>query len=237
MSALTVTTLPPHADLCEAIRSFLEQVSFRPGEISQMPGKAEIAAMAAHLGLMLRWNQRENLTAIRDLGQAIARHVGESCEGLTLLPHDAQGLVVDLGSGNGFPALPLLAARPGMQARLLEKSEKKADFIHAAIRAISKKIQDFDQRVTVEHRHFGGAGHLPAETRWVMMRGFPAPLATLRSLLQVRPRLGLILWLGSSDLERLADELDVPPSRLDRRPLRSSDAGGILHLAPDDQRP
>ena len=82
---------------------------------------------AAHLELIEKWNRVHNLTAVRDTQQMVGLHLLDS---LSLLPHlrDANS-VVDVGTGPGFPGVPLAIARPGVRFTLLDSSHKKCAFL------------------------------------------------------------------------------------------------------------
>lgn len=86
--------------------------------------------LAAHLELIEKWNRVHNLTAVRDTAQMVALHLMDS---LTLLPHlgDAR-TVIDVGSGPGFPGIPLAIARPDLSVTLLDSSHKKCAFLEQA---------------------------------------------------------------------------------------------------------
>ena len=86
--------------------------------------------LAAHLELIEKWNRVHNLTAVRDTQQMVALHLLDS---LALLPHlrDAKS-VIDVGTGPGFPGVPLAIARPGTRFTLLDSSHKKCAFLEQA---------------------------------------------------------------------------------------------------------
>jgi 16S rRNA (guanine527-N7)-methyltransferase len=95
--------------------------------------------LSTYLDLLVKWNARTNLTAIRDPEQMVVRHFGESlfC-GLQLtsrLPADAT--VLDFGSGAGFPGLPIQLLLPEFQVTLGESQNKKASFLREAVRALN----------------------------------------------------------------------------------------------------
>ena len=98
----------------------------------QLP-PAAIRALADHAAAVLAANPLLHLTTVTDPAELIERHIGESLEGAALLEPGVEGVLVDLGSGNGYPGLPLAAARPGLRAILIEASRKKARFLGEVI--------------------------------------------------------------------------------------------------------
>jgi 16S rRNA (guanine527-N7)-methyltransferase len=88
------------------------------------------ATMARHLQLIEKWNRVHNLTAVREPEQMVTLHVLDS---LSLLPHVGEAKrVVDVGTGPGFPGIPLAIARPGIHVTLLDSSHKKCAFLEQA---------------------------------------------------------------------------------------------------------
>lgn len=91
--------------------------------------------LAAYLDLVRRWNARMNLTALVDRDQAVDRLVVEPLAAAKHLPIGAS--VIDIGSGNGSPAIPLRIARPDLAAvRLVESKLRKGVFLREAIRQL-----------------------------------------------------------------------------------------------------
>ena len=86
--------------------------------------------LAEHLELIAKWNRVHNLTAVRETSQMVVLHVLDS---LSLIPHvgDARTLL-DVGSGPGFPGIPLAILRPELQVTLLDSSSKKCTFLEQA---------------------------------------------------------------------------------------------------------
>ncbi len=80
---------------------------------------------------LVRWNKRVNLTAITDWESALLRHFLDSLSAAQALPPRLlrEGTFVDVGSGGGFPGLPLKLAFPGMRGTLLDATAKKTAFL------------------------------------------------------------------------------------------------------------
>jgi 16S rRNA (guanine527-N7)-methyltransferase len=115
---------------------------------------AQVEALEAHYELLTRWNRRINLTAIRTLEEAVERHYAES---LFLAAHLPPGplRVADVGSGAGFPGVPVAVLRPDCAVTLIESHQRKAVFLREATRAlpnvqvIAKRAEDVG--VTYDH--------------------------------------------------------------------------------------
>ncbi|MEO7742130.1 MAG: 16S rRNA (guanine(527)-N(7))-methyltransferase RsmG [Usitatibacter sp.] len=92
--------------------------------------EASLGRAIAHLHLIAKWNRIHNLTAVREPAQMVVVHLLDS---LSLLPHLGQArTLVDVGSGAGFPGIPVAIARPDLQVTLLDSSHKKGTFLEQA---------------------------------------------------------------------------------------------------------
>ncbi len=91
---------------------------------------AQFQCFCRHFELLQRWNARINLTGIRQPAEIARRHFGESAFLHRALP--AASSFVDIGSGAGFPGLPLATLRPGASVVLLESKRRKAAFLREA---------------------------------------------------------------------------------------------------------
>ena len=96
---------------------------------------AAAAAIRGHARLVLERNALLHLTTIVEPSGFLERHLGESFEGAALLPAGVRGLLLDLGSGNGYPGIPIALVRPGLIPILAESSAKKAAFLREALAA------------------------------------------------------------------------------------------------------
>lgn len=84
---------------------------------------------------LLRWNEKMNLVSVRTPEEIVIKHFVDS---LTPMPYiiAPQGRLLDIGSGGGFPGIPLKIARPVLQVSLLEASRKKSSFLRHLIRQL-----------------------------------------------------------------------------------------------------
>ncbi len=111
-------------------------------------------AFSTYLDLLLRWNARTNLTAVRSPGEIARTHFGESLFAASHLPEGIATLL-DFGSGAGFPGLPILMARPDLEVTLAESQGKKAAFLQEAVRTLglpakihAGRVEDLPQAAT-----------------------------------------------------------------------------------------
>lgn len=94
---------------------------------------------------MLAWNEAINLTAIVDPAAIARRHVADSLAAIPVLRDGPSERLVDIGSGAGFPGLPLAVAQP-LQVTLADSVGKKAAFLRTAVAAM-----DLEDRVAVRN--------------------------------------------------------------------------------------
>jgi 16S rRNA (guanine527-N7)-methyltransferase len=100
---------------------------------------AQLQQLGDYLGLLLKWNRRINLTAVRSEEEIVTRHFGESlfaAEHLLETRNSKLETAFDLGSGAGFPGLPLKIYAPTMHVTLIESRQKKAAFLREVIRVL-----------------------------------------------------------------------------------------------------
>ena len=106
-----------------------------PGQLDQLE---------QHYELMLRWNKVINLTRIEDVEEVVDRHYAESLFLGSKLPSGPLR-VADVGSGAGFPGLPIAVLRPECAISLIESHKRKAVFLKEASRAL-KNLSVIGQR-------------------------------------------------------------------------------------------
>jgi 16S rRNA (guanine527-N7)-methyltransferase len=100
---------------------------------------AQVGALEAHCELMLKWNRTINLTTITRVADVVERHYAESLVLGACLP-DGEITVVDVGSGAGFPGVPVAVLRPGARVTLVESHQRKAVFLREATRGMGNVL-------------------------------------------------------------------------------------------------
>jgi len=158
----------------------------------------QLEQVQAYLDLLLRWNQKINLTAIRTPQECVTRHFGESF----LLSHviPMAGNLVDVGSGAGFPGLALKILLPELGVTLLEPVGKKRAFLKEVINAcrlnsikvVGSTIEEFSRQQGCE------AFDLVTIRAVGRLRQL---LPHALSCLKARGR--LCLWIGSEQVEEM----------------------------------
>jgi 16S rRNA (guanine527-N7)-methyltransferase len=98
------------------------------------PSPELLGQLSSYLDLLLKWNARTNLSAIRAPEEIVQRHFGESLFAARHLP--SASTLLDLGSGAGFPGLPIALAHPHLTVTLAESQNKKAAFLREVVRTL-----------------------------------------------------------------------------------------------------
>ena len=91
---------------------------------------AQQGRLTAHLELVAKWNRVHNLTAVRETAQMVVLHLLDS---LSILPHlEGARAIADVGTGPGFPGIPVAIVRDEASVTLVESSHKKCAFLQQA---------------------------------------------------------------------------------------------------------
>ena len=173
--------------------------------------------MVDHLRLLTAWNQAINLSAIRDPTAAVREHILDSLTAVGPLRERRIDALLDLGSGGGYPGLPLALAVPARRTLLVESVSKKAAFLSAAAAlatanaqvAIPREIGVFNGRAEALAADQGHRERWPA----VLARAI-APLAELVEIaLPLIARGGLLVAWKRDQLDA---ELDAAGPAIER---------------------
>src|ERR1700720_1448061 len=116
-----MTTAAPPTLSAETIRRAL-------GEFQLGVNDQQVLQIQQYIKILLLWNEKMNLTAIRDPLEILNRHFCESMYAAAAVPVE-NGRLADVGSGGGFPGIPLKIIRPDLQVFLIESNIKKATFL------------------------------------------------------------------------------------------------------------
>jgi 16S rRNA (guanine527-N7)-methyltransferase len=107
-----------------------------------------LCAISTYIDLLLKWNARINLTAIRNPNEIVQRHFGESLFAAKyLLEQERPQTAIDLGSGAGFPGVPFALLAPDVRVTLIESQQKKATFLKELVHVLGlKNVGIFNDR-------------------------------------------------------------------------------------------
>ena len=181
--------------------------------------------LALYLDLLLKWNSRVNLTAIRSPEEIVRRHFGESIfAGLHLNcstwnnsdPARTDISLLDFGSGAGFPGLPIQILWPELSVTLAEARQKKASFLREVTRNLSLQTEIWADRVE----------KMPADRQFsvVTLRAVDEMNdAVLAAATRTREQL-VILGTQNSNYSALAEQFSGP----ELKAIPASDSGALL---------
>ena len=96
----------------------------------------QVNSLFIYLAELKKWNRKINLTAIRDERDMIVKHVLDSLTYIKGFDPNAGQMLLDMGSGAGFPAFPIKVARPEITVTLVESVKKKASFLRHIVRTL-----------------------------------------------------------------------------------------------------
>ena len=107
-----------------------------------------VVKFEAYLALLLKWNARLNLTAVRSPDEILRRHFVECIQCAQALPDlPGGGELLDFGSGAGLPGIPIAICRPEIRVTLAESQGKKAAFLREVVRILELHSEVFTGRV------------------------------------------------------------------------------------------
>jgi 16S rRNA (guanine527-N7)-methyltransferase len=183
-----VPALPP------SFRAALDPALARLGVRLERPA---FDAIEGHVRLLLAWNRAINLTAIADPDAVAVRHVADSLAAVPVLRASGARALLDLGTGGGYPGLPLAVALPFERVLLVDSVAKKAGFLAVVVEALG-----LAGRVAVAADRAETLAHGVERERWSAVTA--RAVASLPDLVELafpllEPDGTLIAWKGRLD--------------------------------------
>lgn len=167
------------------------------GEFQIEVDSEQVTCIQQYMQLLLAWNEKINLTAIRDPLEILYRHFCESMFAAVSVPLEG-GRLADVGSGGGFPGLPLKIIRPALEVFLIESNLKKATFLAEVVRELGLT----DMHILVSRYESLGEEVAPLETVCSRALGEFAPFLKWAGSVQVAAKQA-VLWVGGRDIEEI----------------------------------
>jgi 16S rRNA (guanine527-N7)-methyltransferase len=188
-----MTTASPAVVSPDTIRRALAEFQLAPSD-------QQIVYIQQYMKLLLTWNDKVNLTAIRDPLEILHRHFCECMYAAATVPVE-NGRLADVGSGAGFPGIPLKIMRPDLQVFLIESNMKKATFLAEVLRNIELP----DTRVLVSRYEELGEEVSPLDFVCSRALGDFGPFLAWAASQSVAAK-QVILWVGGRDLDQVRHE-------------------------------
>lgn len=181
----------------------------------------QVRRFLLYLDELGEWNRRVNLTAITEDQEIIERHFLDSLAGLRAMGRRPGQTLLDIGTGAGFPGLPLKIAFPELTLTLVEPSQKKATFLHhvlgklhiVGVSVVNRRVEDLEDKGT--------------RYDWVVARAFAKKEIVLKkALVLLLPTGRFILYQGQRETELPPDietgrvktiSYELPFSKIRRR--------------------
>jgi 16S rRNA (guanine527-N7)-methyltransferase len=165
------------------------------GEFQISVDSKQVIVIQQYIRTLLRWNEKLNLTAIRNPLEILYRHFCESMFAAGAIPVD-KGRLADIGSGPGFPGIPLKILRPELELFLVESSIKKGTFLAEVVR----ELQLTNSRVLISRYEELGEDVAPLDYVCSRAVGEFGPFLEWAGSNRVAAN-RVILWIGGRDLE------------------------------------
>jgi 16S rRNA (guanine527-N7)-methyltransferase len=178
--------------------------AFRSVLVDRLRGGAqltefEILQLEQHYDLLTKWNEKINLTSVRELEDVVERHYCESVFLAQSLPCGPLA-IADIGSGPGFPGFPIAVLRPECKVTLVESNGKKAVFLREATRCLSNVVVVQARAEFIEERF-----------DWVVSRAVQWR-QILKNVGAIAERLALLVGEGdAAELERVLPSAVAAP--------------------------
>jgi 16S rRNA (guanine527-N7)-methyltransferase len=157
----------------------------------------QVLMIQEYMRILRHWNEKLNLTAIREPLEILHRHFCESMFAAVAVPIE-NGRLADIGAGPGFPGLPLKILRPELELFLVESNIKKGTFLAEVIRELGLS----NARVLINRYEDLSEDLAPLDFVCVRALGEHSALLNWASSESLAAR-QIILWIGGRDLEEV----------------------------------
>lgn len=166
---------------------------------------ARVEQLYRHYEILIRWNQRMNLTTVEPGPEMVIRHYRESLFFTAHLPIPNERIsVLDLGSGAGFPGVPMAVAKPTWHVTLIESNQKKAVFLRESTRHLPN-VSVLAARME----------NIQLDADWAVARAVD-PREVLKNVPRLAPHVGLMI--GEADFSAIRSEFQIAWSEPVRLP-------------------
>jgi 16S rRNA (guanine527-N7)-methyltransferase len=172
------------------------------GEFQITVNEQQVAYIQQYIEVLRHWNEKLNLTAIREPLEILYRHFCESMFAVGVIPLEG-GRLADIGSGPGFPGLPIKILKPEIQLFLVESNIKKGTFLAEVIRELGLS----DARVLISRYEELGEELAPLDYVCSRAVGEFSSFLDWASSDKVSAS-KVILWLGGRDLDEVRKSLE-----------------------------
>jgi 16S rRNA (guanine527-N7)-methyltransferase len=162
----------------------------------------QVVCIQQYIMILRHWNEKLNLTAIREPLEILYRHFCESMFAVGSIPVDS-GRLADVGSGPGFPGLPMKILRPEIDLFLVESNIKKGTFLAEVIRELGLK----NARVLISRYEELGEELAPLDYVCSRAVGEFGPFLKWASSERVSAS-KVVLWIGGRDLDEARKSVD-----------------------------
>jgi len=165
------------------------------GEFQVSVDDKQVILIQQYIRILRYWNEKLNLTAIRDPLEILHRHFCESMFGAVAVPVNA-GRLADIGAGPGFPGLPMKILRPELELFLVESNIKKGTFLAEVVRELEltntrvliSRYEELDEELApLDFVCSRAVGEFGPFLKWAASERLAAGQ--------------LLLWIGGRDLE------------------------------------
>jgi len=163
------------------------------------PSTDLVKGIQTYIKLLLKWNRSISLTTVTNVEEILRFHFGESLFALPMLPVEKSRLA-DVGSGAGFPGIPLAMASPSLKVTLIESNSKKYVFLNEVIRELRL------QNATAARSRMGDVkvSHVFDIVTARAVGNFDELLVWTRDALDQDGR--IVLWLGEDDVTKISSD-------------------------------